>query len=167
TGVQTCALPIYPAERGAGGRPLLHRPPGQGVSSGPPAGGAAEGADSPSNVRGARSGGHRQPGDRPGDDQGDAEKRPGQMLRRRCKREAEAVGETKGRKETDEGRRQRGGAPGSLHGGVEAGRLRQEMRHAPAAEGGKEGSRCPLKRSIFTSPFAPTNAITATSPPTW
>ena len=36
--------------------------------------------------------------------------------------ETEAAGEAKGREKADESRRQRGGAPGSVHGGVEAGR---------------------------------------------
>ncbi len=85
-----------PPQRGPGGRPELHRPPGQGLPPGPKALRKAQGEHPPPALRGADPGGHRRQDHRPGDGEGHAEGRAGQVLRRRHHPEEEAAGEAEG-----------------------------------------------------------------------
>ena len=74
----------------------------------------------------ADPGGHRQPRDRPRNDQRDPQKRSRQVLRRRHHAQTQAPRKTKGRQETDEARRPRRYPAGSIPRGPES--CRQHRR---------------------------------------
>ena len=78
---------------------IAHR--GQGLSPGPPPVRKAEGEHPPPAVRGAHPGGHRRQDHRPGDGEGHAQGRAGQVLRRRYHPEEEAAGKAEGGQEAD------------------------------------------------------------------
>ncbi len=73
-------------------------------------------------LRGAGAGGDRQQGRRPRDDQGEAQGRARQVLRRRHHAQAQAAREAEGRQEAHEAARRRRGAAGGLPGRPRAGR---------------------------------------------
>ena len=109
------------AQRGDRGRSLLHHPRGQGLSPGPENGGEAEGEDTPPAVRGAHPGLRGGQDHRPGDGEGPAQRRAGQVLRRRHYPEEEAAGKAEGGQKAHAPAGQRRGAPGGVHVRAEAG----------------------------------------------
>ena len=92
---------------------IVHR--SNAYRSGQGAGREAQGADPAADVRGAGPGGHRLAYHQPRDDPGDAQERPGQVLRRRRDAQAQAAREAEGREAADEadrlGRDPAGGLP--------------------------------------------------------
>src|SRR5207253_2472860 len=93
----------------------------QGAAAGPAPGGKAEDPHSPTAVRGPDPGRHRWQDRRPRNGAGNAQRRDGQMLWRRCDPQAQAARETKGRQETPQAGRQRRDPARSLHGRAEPG----------------------------------------------
>ena len=137
------------AQRRPGGRPILHRPPGEGLPPGPAAVRKAQGEHPPPALRGARPGGHRRQDHRPGDGQGHAQGRAGQVLRRRHHPEEEAAGEAEGGQKEDAHPGHGAAAHGGVHGGAEAGRG-VSIRKVPSSR----RSRCGLRYKRATGTFA-------------
>ena len=88
---------------------------------GPEDGGKAEGEDPPPAVRGAHPGLRGGQDHRPGDGEGPAQRRAGQVLRRRHHPEEEAAGKAEGGQKAHAPAGQRRGAPGGVHVRAEAG----------------------------------------------
>ncbi len=109
-------------QRRPGGRPVLHRPQGQGLPPGEKAVREAEGEHPPPAVRGARPGRHRRQDHRPGDRQSHAQGCAGQVLRRRHHPQEEAAGEAERGQEEDAEFGHRPNSDGSVYGGSQAGR---------------------------------------------
>jgi len=105
-----------------GGCPFHHRPPPGRLPQRPEAGQQDEAGDPPADVQRAHPGGRGQAGHLPGQCEGPAQGRPGQVLRRRREPQTQTTGEAEGRQEAHEEDRQRGDPPGSLHGRPPPGR---------------------------------------------
>ena len=105
-----------PRQRRARRRPQPHRPPRPRAADRPSAHVEAPPADPAPDVRGAGAGGDRQPCGRPGDHQGDAQERAGEVLRWRYHPQAQAAREAERGQAAHEargiGRDPAGGVPG-------------------------------------------------------
>ena len=103
----------------AGGRALAHHPPRLRLRPRAPARRAAARGDPAPDVRRPRAGGDRLAGHRARDDQGAAQGRARQVLRRRHLAQAQAAREAEEGQEADEAGRRRGGAAGGVPRGAQ------------------------------------------------
>src|SRR5205807_2506821 len=114
--------------------PVDDRRPRQGAATGAAAHGKAQNADPAATVRGPDPGRHRRQDRRPRDRTSDAQRRHGQVLRRRCDPKAKVAREAEGREETAEAGGQCRDSTGSVHGGAEPGlmeRIHSLYLHVP------------------------------------